>query len=83
MPKLMTMADNDNSAVQEQNLRALEVRVEELIRACTHLKDKNKTLRAREIQLQAERNQLLKNHEAAHSRVEAMLNKLKASGNRL
>jgi cell division protein ZapB len=32
--------------IQEQDLRALEMRVEELIRACIHLKDENKTLPA-------------------------------------
>ena len=76
------MAKNENGSVQEQDLHALEVRVEELIRACAHLKDENKTLRAREVQLMGERDQLLKNHAAAHTRIEAMLNKLKTSGSR-
>jgi cell division protein ZapB len=76
------MTNNDNGNVQEQDLHALEIRVEELIRTCTHLKDENKTLRAREVQLTGERDQLLKNHATAHTRIEAMLDKLKNSGSK-
>ena len=61
----------------EQDLRALEVRVEELIRACTHLKDENKTLRAREHELLAERDRLANKNDQAKSRVEDMIARLK------
>lgn len=71
------MAKSDNSGIQEQDLRALEVRVEELIRACAHLKDENKTLRAQAEQLTSERDKLVESSATARSRVEAMIDKLK------
>ena len=71
------MIKNDKPGLQEQDLRALEVRVEELIRACTHLKDENKTLRAREHELLAERDRLASKNDQAKSRVEDMIVRLK------
>ena len=71
------MATNEKKGVLEQDLRALEVRVEELIRACTHLKDENKTLRAREQELLAERDQLVTRNDQAKHRVEDMIERLK------
>ena len=64
--------------IQEQDLRALEMRVEELIRACIHLKDENKTLRADVELLSRERDQLIENNATARTRVEAMIDKLKS-----
>ncbi|BAN70178.1 TIGR02449 family protein [endosymbiont of unidentified scaly snail isolate Monju] len=66
-----------DSPIQEQDLRALEIRVEELIRACAHLKDENKTLRAELEQLSAERDRLMRNHAAARVRVESLIERLK------
>ncbi len=71
------MSKNDKPGLQEQDLRALEVRVEELIRACTHLKDENKTLRAREHELLADRDRLASKNDQAKSRVEDMIARLK------
>lgn len=67
----------DNTHLQEQDLRALEVRVEELIGACTHLKDENKTLKANKEDILTERNHLHEATELARSRVEAMIERLK------
>ena len=64
--------------IQEQDLRALEMRVEELIRACIHLKDENKTLRADVELLSRERDKLIENNATARTRVEAMIDKLKS-----
>ena len=64
--------------IQEQDLRALEMRVEELIRACIHLKDENKTLRADVELLSRERYKLIENNATARTRVEAMIDKLKS-----
>jgi cell division protein ZapB len=64
--------------IQEQDLRALELRVEELIRACIHLKDENKTLRADVELLSRERDKLIENNATARTRVEAMIDKLKS-----
>jgi len=71
------MSANDKQGIEEQDLKALEIRVEELIRACTHLKDENKTLRAREQQLSGERDRLAEKNDKAKNRVEDMLQRLK------
>lgn len=71
------MPKTDNANIQEQDLRALEVRVEELVRACTHLKDENKTLRATAEQLSQERDKLIETNTTARTRVESMISKLK------
>lgn len=70
----MTTTENN---LQEQDLRALEVRVEELINACAHLKDENKNLKAGNEDILAERNRLRDATELARSRVEAMIKRLK------
>jgi cell division protein ZapB len=71
------MSDKDKQGIQEQDLRALELRVEELIRACTHLKDENKTLRAREQELVSELDQVAAKNDQAKQRVEDMIARLK------
>lgn len=72
------MSSKDTQGFQEQDLHALEVRVEELIRACTQLKDENKTLRATEEELRQEKARLLEKTEQARARVEAMIIRLKS-----
>jgi cell division protein ZapB len=69
---------NESYSVSEQELRALEARVEELIRACAHLKEENKGLRRRQDQLTAEKAGLAEKSELAKSRVEAMISRLKS-----
>jgi len=71
------MANTDNP-LQEQDLRALEIRVEELVRACAHLKDESKTLRAQVEQLSVERDHLLENNASARVRVESLIERLKS-----
>ena len=71
------MSTNDKSGLQEKDLRDLEVRVEELIRACACLKDENKTLRAREHELTTECDRLASKNAQAKGRVEDMLARLK------
>lgn len=71
------MTANDKQGIEEQDLKSLEIRVEELIRACTHLKDENKTLRAREQLLSNERDRLAEKNDKAKHRVEDMLQRLK------
>ena len=72
------MAQTDDTNIHDQDLRALEARVDELIRACVHLKDENKTLRARAEKLSNERDELVATNATAKSRVESMIQKLKA-----
>ena len=72
-----SMSNNDKQGIEEQDLRALELRVEELIRACTHLKDENKTLRAREQELMSDLDGLAAKNDQAKHRVEDMIARLK------
>lgn len=72
------MASSDLQGITEQDLHALEVRVEELIRACHHLKAENRSLRSREEALMAERASLIEKNELARNRVEAMITRLKS-----
>ena len=67
-----------SSANADLDLQNLEVRVEELIRACSFLKEENKSLRLRQDHLVAERAALIEKTELARSRVEAMISRLKA-----
>ena len=55
----MAMTDKETQNPADLDLHKLEIRVEELIRACSYLKDENKSLRATQDNLVAER--------AAHS----------------
>lgn len=73
------MANRDiSSNIPEQDLRALESRVEDLIRACVQLKDDNRILRAEVERLLGERAQLVQNNATVSERVDAMISKLKA-----
>lgn len=58
-------------------LRALESTVEALIVRCQQLASDNRELRRQEADWLRERQHLIKNNEAARSRVEAMINRLK------
>jgi cell division protein ZapB len=72
----MNEKENANSA--ELDLRKLEQRVEDLIQACSYLKDENKSLRTRQDSLVAERAALIEKTEQARNRVEAMITRLKS-----
>jgi cell division protein ZapB len=72
------MADMQLQGITEQDLHALEVRVEELIRACSHLNAENRALRDREQGLLSERASLIEKNELARTRVEAMISRLKS-----
>lgn len=74
---LGAMSENDKSGLQERDLRDLEVRVEELIRACSFLRDENKTLRAREHELEAELDRLASKNTQAKDRVAGLIERLK------
>ncbi|AMX03564.1 TIGR02449 family protein [Microbulbifer thermotolerans] len=58
-------------------LQALESTVDSLIARCQQLAKDNRELRRQEADWQRERQRLIKNNEAARSRVEAMINRLK------
>ncbi|MGD8911678.1 MAG: TIGR02449 family protein [Candidatus Thiodiazotropha sp.] len=72
------MIEKETENLTELDLHKLETRVEELIRACSYLKDENKSLRARQDNLVAERAALIEKTELARARVEAMITRLKS-----
>lgn len=72
------MSDAEKMDHADLDLRTLEQRVEELIHACAYLKDENKSLRARQDSLVAERAALIEKTELARNRVEAMILRLKS-----
>jgi cell division protein ZapB len=67
--------------MDELDLKKLETRVDDLIKAVDRLQQENKTLRDSQTSLMTERNHLIEKTELARSRVEAMIQKLKAMEN--
>ena len=67
--------------MEEFDLKKLESRVDELIKTIERLQQENKTLRASHTSLQTERTRLLEKTEMARTRVEAMIERLKALEN--
>jgi len=72
------MSQSDSNDQIELDLKKLEVRVEELIRACSQLKSENSSLKVQQEGLVAERTALIEKTELARTRVEAMIGRLKA-----
>ena len=64
--------------MDELDLKKLETRVDDLIKAVDRLRQENKTLRDSQTQFMTERTQLLDKTETARVRVESMINRLKA-----
>lgn len=58
-------------------LQSLESTVDSLIARCQQLDNDNRELRRQEAEWLRERQRLVKNNEAARTRVEAMINRLK------
>jgi cell division protein ZapB len=72
------MSQSTPQSVTEQELRKLEVRLEELVNTITRLKEENRSLRNQQDSLVSERANLIEKNELARTRVEAMINRLKA-----
>ncbi len=64
--------------ITESDLKLLENRVEELVSTVAKLTEENRALRASQSKLVSERAELIEKSELAKSRVEAMINRLKA-----
>lgn len=64
--------------MQDDELKALEAKVEQLIQAMGQLQSENSNLRAQQTQLMTERSDLLQKTELARTRVETMITRLKA-----
>ena len=67
--------------MDELDLKKLETRVDELIKAVERLQQENKTLRDSQTHLVAERTELIEKTELARTKVEAMIKRLKALEN--
>jgi cell division protein ZapB len=65
-------------SVTEQELKKLEFRLDELIQTIHRLKEENRSLRSQQDNMASERAGLIEKNELARSRVEAMINRLKA-----
>lgn len=65
-------------ATQEDDLKKLEQRVDELVRMVERLKDENRSLRESQTALVNERAELIEKTEQARTRVEAMIARLRA-----
>ena len=61
-----------------QELHEIAQRVDQLIALCQRLGEENRSLRASQEQLMAERANLLAKNEQARSRVEAMIHRLRS-----
>ena len=59
-------------------IKRLEKRIDDLVKAVGQLKDENRALRQRQDALTAERATLLQKNEQVRARVEAMIGRLKA-----
>ena len=68
--------ETDKTFIAE--LERLEKRIDSLVDVCDQLKKENKSLRARQDTLTAERANLLQKNEQVRARVEAMVSRLKA-----
>ena len=64
--------------ILSSKLKALETRVEELIRVCDKLREENQALKNQQVSLIGERAALIERSELARSRVESMIARLKA-----
>ena len=63
------------------DIKKLEDRVDDLIKAVERLQQENKDLRESQTSLMTERSQLIEKTELARTRVEAMISRLKALEN--
>lgn len=64
--------------MNDERFNALDEKIDALVSLCAAMKQENQMLRAREHNWQTERQQLLDNNKLAKSRLESVLNKLKA-----
>ena len=64
--------------MDNQQLKILEQRVDDLVRLCARMDQEIRTLKAAERSLRDERAQLLRKNEDARSKVEAMIMRLRS-----
>lgn len=72
------MSENTAQAAAELEIRQLEKRVVDLIVALERVRDENRSLKAKQESLAAERAALVQKNEQVRARVEAMIGRLKS-----
>lgn len=72
------MTTDKTPRITEADLKGLEGRIDELIRACQRLKEENRLLRQQQTNLIAERATLKQKNELARTQTEMILIRLKA-----
>lgn len=68
----------DIGKLNEQELKGLEIRVNDLIKTCEELKKENQLLKLQQDSHSAERASLIDKNEQARKRVEAIITRLKS-----
>ncbi len=68
----------DNNLNFENDLKRLEVRLDDLFKICDRLQTENKSLKEKQEMLSKERSTLLQKNENVSARVEAMIIRLKS-----
>ncbi len=68
----------DSAKLNEQELKGLEIRVDDLIKTCEELKKENNLLKLQQDSYTTERASLIDKNEQARKRVEAMITRLKS-----
>jgi cell division protein ZapB len=63
----------------EDQLKTLEIKIDELIALCAELNRENQMLKAKSADWQSERQSLIDKNELARSKVEAMIDRLRAT----
>lgn len=72
------MDKRDTRKLSEQDLKGLEIRINELITTCEELKKENKLYKSQQDSYSTERAALIDKNEQARKRVEAMITRLKS-----
>ena len=68
----------DIGKLNEQELKGLEIRVNDLIQTCEELKKENQLLKLQQDSYSTERANLIEKNEQARKRVEAIITRLKS-----
>jgi len=76
-PVLAHCANPPGASMDTLDTRALEEKIDRLVRICERLEDENRALRDQQNSLIAERAALVEKSELARSRVEAMITRLR------
>ena len=72
------MENIDIGNLNEQELKGLEIRVNDLIKTCEELKKENQLLKLQQESYSTERASLIDKNEQARKRVEAIITRLKS-----